>query len=140
MIGERSAFRIRERVSFQTGSEGAKQSMKDECDVNTILARYAKTGLLTPVTTMPQAFVDVSEIGDYRSALENVRQAGELFMQLPAHIRARFGNDAAMFLDFATDPANVGEMRKMGMLPKEQETPVEAPEPPTPSEEAEKVD
>ncbi len=97
--------------------KGAKQSMKAECDINNILKRYAKTGLLTPVNKRPPMFIDVSDVGDYRTAIENVRAAETEFMRLPAAIRARFGNDPAVFLDFAVDPANEQEMRDMGLLP-----------------------
>lgn len=103
---------------LDTGDEGgAKQSFKDEVDVNNILALYAKTGLLTPVTERSPAFVDVSTIGDYRTALENVRLAGDLFDDLPSAIRAEFEHDPAEFLDFCTDPANEDRMRDMGLLP-----------------------
>jgi len=120
------------------GTEGgAKQSFKDECDVNKILARYAKTGLLTPVTSRSPAFVDVSSVGDYRSALENVRSAKALFMELPSGIRSEFQNDPAEFLDFCTDPDSEDRMRELGLLPAlDPEPPVVVPdavvEPPPP--------
>ena len=127
----RSAYDVHDRVTIDTGTEGgAKQSFKEECDINNILARYAATGLLTPVQQTPGFFVDVSDVGDYREALDNVIQAQALFMQLPAVIRARFENDPAAFLDFASDPTNEDQMREMGLLP-----PLPAEEPPTPAPE-----
>ncbi len=107
----------RPRVVIECGKIGAKQSFKDECDVNSILARYAKTGLLTPVVSRPGIFVDVSEVGDYRTAIENVRSAEALFMEIPSGIRAEFDNDPAKFLDFCTDPASEDRMRELGLLP-----------------------
>ena len=50
---------MRERVAVQLeagDSGGAKQSFKDECDINNIISRYAKTGLLTPVNVRPASF------------------------------------------------------------------------------------
>lgn len=121
----RTPYGAHERYQLETGKEGgAKQSFKEECDINNILAQYAKTGLLTPVTSRPPMFVDVSDVGDYRTALENVRTARDLFMQLPATIRATFDNDPATFLDFASDPDNEDELREMGLLP-----PIPAEEP-----------
>ncbi len=111
-------MRDRFEVIVDCGTDGgAKQSFKDECDVNQILARYAKTGLLTPVTARSPAFVDVTMVGDYRSAIENIRSAQELFMDLPSGIRTEFGNDPAEFLDFCIDPENEDRMRELGLLP-----------------------
>ena len=105
--------------------------MKAECDINNILAHYAKTGLLTPVHQRPGMFVDVSEVGDYRQAIHNIRGAEELFMQLPSVVRGRFENDPGAFLDFASDPANTDEMIEMGLLPRpEEEAPPAPPEVP----------
>lgn len=129
---------VAETTKIKGGKVGAKQSMRDECDINMILARYAKTGLLTPVVTRPPMFVDVSEVGDYRQAVQNVESAQNLFMELPATTRARFANDPAQFLDFATDPANETEMIELGLLPepeKEPEVPPVVPPDVGPTEE-----
>jgi len=116
------------------GSGGAKQSFKKECDINNILALYAKTGLLTPVTKRSPAFVDVSFVGDYRQAVENVRIADEMFMELPSAVRSEFDNDAAEFLDFCTNPDNEDEMRDMGLLPPLDVEDVEEPGPSGPGD------
>jgi phage internal scaffolding protein len=94
-----------------------KQSMKDECDVNGIIGRFAKTGLLTPVNKDPGIYVDVSEMGDYKESLHQVDMANEMFMQLPAVVRAKFENDPAVFLDYASDETNNQDMVDMGLMP-----------------------
>lgn len=113
---------------------GAKQSFRKECDINRIVANFAKTGLLTPVETRPAMFIDVSNVTDYRTALDNVRMAEDLFMELPAITRAKFENDPATFLDFASDAENDDEMRKLGLLP-----PLEGEEPKAPEVKEPKV-
>ncbi len=124
----------RVRPVIETGKVGAKQSFKDEVDINNILAQYVRTGLLTPVQSRPPIFVDVTEVGDYRTALEHVSLAQEMFMELGSEIRAEFDNDPALFLDFCTEEGNEGRMRELGLLP---ELPLEAapaaePAPPEP--------
>lgn len=101
-----------------------RQSERDKCDVNKIMARYEKTGMI-PVDQRQAFFADVSTMGDYRTALDNVRRANEFFMSLPAKVRSRFENDAAAFLDFVSDPGNRGELVELGLV-----EPVEAPEAP----------
>lgn len=75
------------------------QAAKDECDINKIIARYVKTGLLSHMSKGVPRFVDVSEVGDYRSAIEHLRSSEEWFGRLPAEVRREFENDVAVFLD-----------------------------------------
>ena len=79
---------------------GAKQSMKAECDINNIVAKYEKTGVLTHLNASQATYADVSELTGYRDALDKVIAAEELFMALPSEVRAKFHNDAALYLDF----------------------------------------
>lgn len=104
-----------------------RQSEAKACDVNRIVAKYHKTGII-PVSQRPALYADVSQMGDYRSALEQVQKADEAFMALPSKLRARFENDPAAFLDFCSDPGNRDEMRELGLLePEGQPAPVEEP-------------
>lgn len=120
-------------VKKNFGKSLTRQSEADACDVNLIMARYEKTGVL-PSVGREAFFADVSEMGDYREALENVRRADEAFMSLPAKVRGRFGNDAAEFLDFCSDVENRAEMVEMGLIEDESGVPevVETPETPAP--------
>lgn len=108
-----------------------KQSMMAECDVNGIVGRYAKTGLLTPVTQDHGIYIDVSHMGDYKESLAQVDLANDMFMQLPSGIRAKFDNDPAMFLDYAADEENIETMQELGLMPsqirEETDEPVSVP-------------
>lgn len=125
-------------VITRFGKTRTRVSEQDSVDVNKIVARYEKTGVL-PVEGREAFYADVSNMGDYRTALEQVRMADEAFMQLPAALRARFDNDAAAFLDFTSDPANRAEMAELGLIeplespadvPASPEPPVDVPEGP----------
>lgn len=94
-----------------------RQSEAKAADINEIMRKYDKTGLF-PQGQREALYVDVSEMPDYRTSLDTIRKADELFMQLPAVIRTKFDNDAAMFLDWTSDPDNREEMIELGMLPK----------------------
>lgn len=89
-----------------------RQADADGCDVNQIMKRYEKTGILPPYTT-PGFFADVSQLGDFHRVTEAVRQCTESFMQLPAELRASFGNDVAAFVNWAGDPANKPELEAL---------------------------
>lgn len=123
----------RVRVTIDCGEGVTKQSFKDECDIHNILRQYARTGLLNHVNTRPPMFVDVANMPDYRTALQNVRDAEDLFMQLPSKTRQRFENDPGVFLDFCNNPENEGELRELGLLPPDTiPGEVEAPQAATP--------
>jgi len=96
----------------------AKQSFRDECDINNILRQFNVTGQLPAGSVQPQ-YGDFSGITDYQSALNAVMAAQDSFLQLPAKVRARFDNDPALFVEFASDEANRDEMKALGLLHEE---------------------
>jgi len=95
-----------------------QQSFRDECDINTILKRFNVTGQL-PVGSVQPQYGDFSGITDYQSALNAVMAAQDSFLQLPAKVRAKFDNDPALFVDWASDEANKDEMKALGLLREE---------------------
>lgn len=92
----------------------AVQSQKEEADINTIVRNFGVTGQLPVGVRIPQ-YGDFDGIDDYRTALEAVRAAEESFMRLPADLRARLDHSPQAFLEYAANPANLEEMRKLGL-------------------------
>lgn len=113
-------------LSFE-GPGRTIQSAKEECDVNTIMAKYMKTGQLPDMIKKNPQYGDFSDAVDYQTAVNTVLFADEQFGALPAKVRSRFENDPAAFLEFATNPANLPEMQKMGLAPVPRPAP-KAPE------------
>ena len=95
-----------------------QQSFKSECDINNILRQFNVTGQLPAGSVQPQ-YGDFSGITDYQSALNAVMSAQDSFLALPAKVRAKFGNDPALFVEFASDEANKDEMKALGLLREE---------------------
>lgn len=113
--------RNRVRVQFE-GPTLTKQSFKDECDVNNIMKKFEKTGLLTHTTKYQGKYADFTKVTDYQSALNTVIEANDAFDSLPSKLRARFANDPAEFLAFVENPNNREEAKKLGLLkPEEQD-------------------
>lgn len=106
------------KVYFSHDPGRTRQSEKAACDINRIMKRYEKTGVV-PQNVRPLLYLDVSQMGDYRSALHNVELVEEVFMQQPPDLRSRFDNDPAAFLDWTSDPANRDELVELGLLPGE---------------------
>lgn len=108
-----------------------RQSFKEECDINLMMAKFQRTGQLTHVRESLGTYGDYSNVDDYQSALNNVKAAESAFAAMPANIRDRFQNDAAQFLEFMDNPDNQDEAEDLGLVkskivPKRPEV---APEP-----------
>lgn len=91
-----------------------QQQFKDEADINTIVNRFLKTGVLPTPNTFPQ-YVDFEGVFDYQSAMNLVRAADESFMRMDAKVRSRFNNSPQEFLEFFADPANAPEAIRLGL-------------------------
>ena len=90
-----------------------EQHHTPECDVNTILATYMKTGILPPIDTNAK-YGDMSDF-DYQSMQNQIANANSLFEQLPENVRYKFGNEPHRFLNFVQDEKNYDELVKMGL-------------------------
>lgn len=121
-----SAYEGRRPVSITFKDKSlTNQSDKKSCDVNFILERYQKTGVLDHVARYNGNYKDCSGAVDYHTAMNIIQQADEAFMTLPSTLRARFENDPALFIEFVNNPANFDEMVSLG-LAKSKDTSAEA--------------
>lgn len=118
---DNDAFLIRsaydgQRVQVAVNCEGdpgrTKQSQKDQCDINFIMAKYLKSGNVDHLAKY-QGRYGYAEAITYREALDTVIRAEEMFADLPSEVRTRFDNNPEKFLEFAQDEKNLPEMRKL---------------------------
>lgn len=126
----RAAYDVPVRRQFvPIGESLTKQSFKDECDVNLILSKYQRTGVIDFVNRREGRFGDATAV-DFQSALDIVNQASAMFSELPSTVRKRFGNSAEEFLAFMDDSSNDAEAVKLGL--KVAPPPASEPVPPAP--------
>lgn len=93
-----------------------KQSFKDECDINRLMAKYETTGVIDHVNRRMPEYGDFAGVVSYQDSLNIVLDAREVFAALPARLRDRFGNDPGQYLAFIDDPKNKDEAIKLGMI------------------------
>ncbi len=120
---------------LKCGPGRTKQSFRQEADINFIVSRYEKTGMLVDpsVVRRRQAlFGDFSEVGDFLACQEKILKGHEAFSTLSSSVRERFHNDPAEMLDFMSDEANRDEAVRLGIVEKKAE-PVVVPEVVTPA-------
>lgn len=110
-----------------------KQEFKAECNINTIMKKFEKTGQLPDMIKANPQYGDFSNVGTYQESLQVVMFAQEQFEALPAAARKRFKNDPQAFLAFCQDPSNQEEMIKMGLATRKDDTSSVSNEAPAPS-------
>jgi len=103
-------------LACEPGSSRTKQSFADETDINKIIARYDKTGMIEHLNERTPFYGDVSELVGYQDALNIVNQAESLFASMSANIRERFSNDPTKMIAFLDDVRNRDEAIKLGMI------------------------
>lgn len=108
-----------------------RQSEADACDVNRIMARYVKTGVL-PQGSGAGFYADVTEAGDFMVMQEKVAQVCKAFSLLDAPVRQRFENDPALWLDYLGSPEGQAEVSK-AVAAEAAVPPVAAESPSTPT-------
>lgn len=98
-----------------TGAGRTKQSFKNECDINQILARFQRTGVLDFQQKHAPQYGDVTAI-EFQKAQFMIAEANGMFAAMPSKLRARFDNDPAKFLAFIDDERNRNEAQDLGLL------------------------
>lgn len=111
-----------------------KQSEKDATDINKILEKYKKTGILPNMILNDPTYGDFSEALTYQESLNTVLKAREQFDGLSASLREKFQNDPAKFLEFVHYSSDE-ELDKLGLLTKEASERLKEKNKPGPKEE-----
>ena len=92
-----------------------EQHHKKECDVNEIIKKYDKTGLITHISKFEAKYGDLSG-AEFQLMQNKVATAKNMFNELPAEIRKEFDNDPAKLLSFMDDPENRDKAIELGLI------------------------
>lgn len=103
--------------------EDESLTMQDapDADLNALVARMGiNDGSLLPGMQLgvadPRFYGDFTDMPDLRSALDRLHDAEYKFADLPATIRNRFRNDPYELHAWVSDPQNLEEAVKLGLL------------------------
>lgn len=92
-------------IAFDPAESRTEQSHKASCDINNIMARYTKTGVLEHVRQYEGQYMDLPP-GDFHDCQNKVAAAKSMFYELPSRLRAHFSNNPAQFLQFCAEREN----------------------------------
>ena len=110
----RTAYGAKLKVAIATGDGLTEQNHKDETDINNIVRKYNKTGLIDHLNQFEKHYGDMTGY-DYQEAMNTVAAANTMFEGLPSSIRNKFDNDPAKFINFVDDEANADKLVEMGL-------------------------
>jgi len=94
-----------------------QQHFKEDCDINTIIKRFG-LGVALPTTFKAPMAGDFSDVGDFQSAMNAVKEAETAFMQMPAALRKRFDHNPQNLLGFLEHDGNREEAMTLGLIPR----------------------
>ncbi len=95
-----------------------EQAHREQCDVNQIIRKYDKNGLIQHVSNFEASYGDVSGI-EFKKAQDQVINAKKMFNKLPSEIRKRFSNNPQELLSFMDNPNNRDEAIELGIINRE---------------------
>ena len=94
-----------------------EQSHKNQCDINKIIDKYDKTGIIKHVSSFEGKFGDLTGV-DFKMMQDKVANARSMFQELPSNIRKEFDNDPGRLLEFMENPDNRKKAEELGIVDK----------------------
>jgi len=108
----RTAYGKRNRVktSFKDSPSLTIQDQKKSTDINEILNRFQKTGLMDHVQQNEPAFADVTGY-DFQTNQNTVATIQSMFNELPASVRQEFDHDPQKYIEHIAVQDNIEDMK-----------------------------
>lgn len=96
----------------------AQQNAADEHNIVNLVDKLVNYGIGAEMPVPIEG--GIISGADFHELQNQLARTRDEFLELPAHVRARFNNDPAQFLDFFYDEKNADEAAKLGFIvPKE---------------------
>lgn len=117
----RNRFSDRVAVIAMEGESRTQQHFRESVDINNILAKYRKTGIIEHVKRAKERYGDFSELAEYGKNMDKVAKAQQSFEMLPAELRNQFQNNIPKFFEYIQKEENKEQCIKWGIFdaPKE---------------------
>lgn len=102
-------------IHFDPEKGRTKSEFARECDINHIMARAQKEGVVAHVARFQPEYGDFATF-DFQEALDKLREADEMFLELPSAARKHFDNDPAKFLSYVnSDEVDFEMLQSLGL-------------------------
>lgn len=103
---------------IDTSEPVTQQHFGPQVNINNIMAKALRTGEISTGLYGGRSprFGDFSQVTSFQDAHNQILQAQEAFMTLPAAVRKRFQNDPGQLLAFLENPQNKIEAQSLGLV------------------------
>lgn len=106
----------RESVQFKTEGESmTEQCHKDECNINSLLAKYDKTGFIRNLNPNQPFYGEFSQDASLQENIHIARDVEDYFKKLPADVRTLFNNKATNLVEALADNSMDEKLRELGI-------------------------
>lgn len=129
-IGKRKKVPKGWQVIKDYGPSLTQQHEAHKTDINKIIEKYDTTGILSHVNKAEPIFSEELVQMDYKQSLDMIRRAESAFMELPANVRNKFGNDPSKYIEYLRRPQDAGKTFTEDVLESEKVKPAPPPPPP----------
>lgn len=126
----RSKFSDRVAVIAMSDEGKTQQHYGPAVNINNILAKYRKTGIIEHVNRAQERYGDFLAVADYAKDLDKVAKAQQMFEMLPAELRNHFKNSIPGFFEYIQKPENKEQCIKWGIFKAPPAPPEEPATPP----------
>lgn len=121
-------------ICIDESEDLAVQSDALDADINVLVKRFGLTTDSPMEAHMIAHFGDFTDLRDFHSTMQSIKDVEQSFETLPSAVRERFRNDPGEFIDFLSDPGNRDELARMGVLTPEAAGAILRPKEPAPQE------
>ena len=118
--------RVSVSIDFKESKNLTRSEQAPATDINNIVNKFYKTGVIDYVSNNEPQFGDFTNI-NFEEIQNKVAQGNQLFESLPAHVRKEFNNNPAEFIEFIQVKGNIEDMRD-GEIDGVEKTPKSPPE------------
>lgn len=109
--------RLKTSIKFKQPSR-TKQAFKEQCDINTIMTRFATTGILPETNSAPPVYGDAPS-QTFHESMNAIHEAKNDFYDLPNETREKFDFNPHKYIDFITNNPDASQLADMGLLSPE---------------------
>lgn len=116
--------------TFDPEKDCTKQSFAEECNINNILDRFIRTGVIDHVSKFGAVYGDFGTGAEFQEHMMQIANAQNMFNELPARARQYFNEDPAQFLDYVNgDEVTVEKLHELGIASPDYRAPVRDEQP-----------
>jgi len=113
-----NSYKSTTSINFNNVKPIVQTQFQDESDINNILAKYSRTGVL-PNKDRQAHYLDLSQSIDFAQMQDKILYMNEMFMELPARVRADLRTPEEFYQSFQSEDG-LKRLEYLGVISKKE--------------------